>query len=96
MPVGSVLLVLGLAVSCHHRTHVRLSCAGCPESSQKKEGGPQGVEVLKKNGLAKSPTWNLCNEPPLPEPAASRQRRVQWTGGLRPSSMLDTLPARRH
>jgi hypothetical protein len=75
MPVGSVLLVSGLALSCHHRTHVRLSCAGCLESSSNKEGRREGAEALKKKGLGTRPTWNLLNEPEIPEQAACRQRR---------------------
>ena len=29
MPVGSVHLASGLAVGCHHRAYLSLSCAGC-------------------------------------------------------------------
>jgi hypothetical protein len=33
MPVGAVLLASGLAVSCYHLSHLRLSCAGRLEPS---------------------------------------------------------------
>ena len=48
MFVGSKLLAYGLAVRCHRRMHVRLSCAGRLDSGEGEGGRREGPEGFKE------------------------------------------------